>query len=173
MTDKMRVSTLGFEIETCSRCGGSGNYSYCQSYGTTCFKCRGKKVTLTKRGEAASRLYAESLKVPATDIVVGDVIRCESVTNMGDSFGYWGKVESITPYHMKGKSMRDNVWTEYDYMTISINTAHDKFGKCGYVQSPGSTIRRWMTGEQKAPFLKAALAYQDKLTKLGTVRKGK
>ena len=27
--------------ETCSRCGGSGNYSYNPMNGTTCFKCNG------------------------------------------------------------------------------------------------------------------------------------
>lgn len=25
----------------CSRCGGSGQYSFCPQYGTTCFKCQG------------------------------------------------------------------------------------------------------------------------------------
>ncbi|QWY83595.1 hypothetical protein [Rhizobium phage RHph_X2_26] len=29
------------ERETCTRCGGSGNYSYCESYGHKCFKCEG------------------------------------------------------------------------------------------------------------------------------------
>src|SRR5207249_1748734 len=47
---------LFFESETCSRCGGSGHYSYCQRYGTTCFKCGGRTTVLTKRGEAAQRL---------------------------------------------------------------------------------------------------------------------
>lgn len=28
--------------QVCSRCGGGGHYSYCQMYGTKCFKCRGK-----------------------------------------------------------------------------------------------------------------------------------
>ena len=45
--------SLLFESEPCSRCGGSGQYSYCQSYGTTCFRCKGLKETLTKRGTVA------------------------------------------------------------------------------------------------------------------------
>ena len=37
--------------KNCTRCGGSGNYSYCQRFGTKCFKCDGNKqqvVTPTK-----------------------------------------------------------------------------------------------------------------------------
>ena len=45
---------LGFEIETCSRCGGSGHFSYNQIDGSRCFKCGGAKVTYTKRGQAAA-----------------------------------------------------------------------------------------------------------------------
>ena len=29
---------------TCTRCDGTGHYSYCSQYGTTCFKCGGQKV---------------------------------------------------------------------------------------------------------------------------------
>jgi hypothetical protein len=31
----------------CTRCGGSGRYSYCTAYGSTCFKCSGNKLQLT------------------------------------------------------------------------------------------------------------------------------
>lgn len=30
-------------LVNCSRCGGTGNHSYCEMYGTTCFKCSGHK----------------------------------------------------------------------------------------------------------------------------------
>lgn len=29
-------------VKTCPRCGGSGNHSYCQMYGTKCFQCEGR-----------------------------------------------------------------------------------------------------------------------------------
>ena len=32
--------------EPCSRCGGSGHYSYNMMHGSVCFKCRGSKVQL-------------------------------------------------------------------------------------------------------------------------------
>ena len=36
-------------LVTCTRCGGSGHYSRCASYGTTCFKCSGHTVTIPSR----------------------------------------------------------------------------------------------------------------------------
>ena len=33
-------------MKVCSRCGGSGHYSYNQMYGTVCFKCNGMKYLL-------------------------------------------------------------------------------------------------------------------------------
>lgn len=35
-----RLDAIGLSV-TCSRCGGCGNYSYCQMHGTTCFDCNG------------------------------------------------------------------------------------------------------------------------------------
>lgn len=46
-----------FETEDCSRCGGSGEYSSCAMYGKTCFKCRGGKIQLTRRGIAARKAF--------------------------------------------------------------------------------------------------------------------
>jgi len=36
-------------MKTCSRCGGSGHYSYNQMYGTVCFKCNGMKYLLPRK----------------------------------------------------------------------------------------------------------------------------
>lgn len=35
-------------METCSRCGGSGHYSYCDMYGTRCFKCAGSGLQMPR-----------------------------------------------------------------------------------------------------------------------------
>lgn len=42
-----RLIALGHST-TCGRCGGGGQYSYCQMYGTTCFGCRGSGNVATK-----------------------------------------------------------------------------------------------------------------------------
>jgi hypothetical protein len=46
-----------YEQATCGRCAGSGHYSYCQMYGTTCFKCHGRKTVTTKKGLKAADTY--------------------------------------------------------------------------------------------------------------------
>jgi hypothetical protein len=47
----------GFKrLVVCGRCGGSGHYSYCSMYGTTCFGCRGSG----NRGWEVAKLYSEA-----------------------------------------------------------------------------------------------------------------
>lgn len=43
-----RLKNYGFYV-TCSRCHGSGNYSYNLRDGTRCFKCAGKKFTMPSK----------------------------------------------------------------------------------------------------------------------------
>ena len=38
-----RLRALGV-CATCNRCGGTGHYSYCTMYGSTCFGCSGNRV---------------------------------------------------------------------------------------------------------------------------------
>lgn len=60
-----------FESTECSRCGGSGRYSYCTMYGDTCFKCSGSGRMLTKRGAAARAVFLESLERTYGEVEVG------------------------------------------------------------------------------------------------------
>jgi hypothetical protein len=64
----MTSLTETFETQTCGRCGGSGHYSYCQSWGTTCFGCSGKGIVYSKRGEAALQ-YGRTLRMVKTSEV--------------------------------------------------------------------------------------------------------
>lgn len=62
------------ESVVCSRCGGTGHYSFNLMWGTVCFKCGGRKHLLTKRG-AATRAYWESLlELPVEMLSPGDRI---------------------------------------------------------------------------------------------------
>ena len=63
-----------FESEICSRCLGSGHFSRCRMYGTTCFRCAGKGRTLTKRGEAAMAYLRLLRSKPVAEIQPGDVV---------------------------------------------------------------------------------------------------
>lgn len=60
------------ETKSCGRCGGTGKNSYNQRNGNTCFKCGGAGKVHTKRGAKAHAFFRESLKVPASELVVGD-----------------------------------------------------------------------------------------------------
>lgn len=73
-TMNSEITITKLEVETCSRCSGSGHFSFHSERGTTCFKCHGSGTTLTKRG-AAARVFMNSLltkKKIARDLAVGD-----------------------------------------------------------------------------------------------------
>lgn len=132
-----------FEHKPCTRCGGSGHYSYCSMHGTTCFKCRGVGYTLTKRGHAA-QAYLDSLRRrPAGELKVGDLI-------LEDSFFKAPSFQNITAIEVN----------EHGNLTIVTP---------GLSQTcePTTMIRVGLTAEQKATYRAAALAYQDTLTASG------
>lgn len=67
--------TIKFDRKVCSRCHGTGQYSYCQMHGTTCFGCGGTGQQLTKRGKAQVEAYRASLERPASEVQVGEFIK--------------------------------------------------------------------------------------------------
>lgn len=46
-----RTNSVGFPLVDCYRCGGTGHYSYCEKYGSTCFACEGRGAAI-RRGKA-------------------------------------------------------------------------------------------------------------------------
>jgi hypothetical protein len=72
------VLKIEYETAPCSRCGGSGRYSYCPGYGDRCFKCGGNGLQVSRRGKAAmakrDAWVAENVDMTATTVVVGDKI---------------------------------------------------------------------------------------------------
>ena len=63
-----------FEKQTCSRCGGSGHYSYNPTDGTVCFGCGGSGKKLTKAGANARKIYEEALSIPAKNVQPGMIL---------------------------------------------------------------------------------------------------
>jgi hypothetical protein len=148
------------ETETCSRCGGSGNYSYCEMHGTTCFKCGGSGITYTKRGKIA-RDYLEALRSKkAEDVTVGESIRVDDPMSNKRYFIKITEVIIETPE--TAKTISNGKPVPYVY----LNADKHSIGTF-----PGSMVRIAQTAEQKAATLKRALAFQDTLTKTGTPRK--
>ena len=84
------------ESTPCTRCGGSGSYSFCTAHGSRCFKCGGKKIVLTKRG-AIARDYITSLRVEikaAKELVLGEVVKFDSFYTNQRGWSEITKVES-------------------------------------------------------------------------------
>lgn len=159
--------TLLFESETCSRCGGTGHYSYCQTHGTTCFKCGGRKVTLTKRGSAAQAWFTSQKMKPATDVKIGDKIVMDGVPGFSRAevitVTFVGEREDGCKF--KGA---DGEWHSYFHID-GVN----KNGQSGGVACfKDSDVKMHVWGDEKAALVARALAYQDTLTKAGTVKKG-
>jgi DnaJ-class molecular chaperone len=140
---------LLFENVTCSRCGGTGSYSWCQMYGSTCFKCAGSGSTLTKRGHAAQVWLNARKKVPTTSINVGDRVWSESV------FGNLKMtVVEITPNERGGMDI------------VGETEKGERSSLIGFTE-----VRRVLTNGQMAELKAGALAFQATLTKAGTVSK--
>ena len=72
------MTRIAYETETCSRCLGSGQYSYCERYGTRCFKCGGSGKQLTKAATKAREAINEfktRYNRPARDLEPGQIVR--------------------------------------------------------------------------------------------------
>ncbi len=162
---------LLFEAKPCSRCGGSGEYSYCQTYGSRCFKCHGKGEVLTKRGLAAQEHFNSLCVKPASEIKVGDIICVNSVTLDGGFFKYFAEVIEVSAPHVYGSSTVDGV--KKDTVGIDITSDSKKFGRCKHTTSGKSDFRLAQSKEEKIEKREAALEYQANLTKAGTPRKRK
>jgi hypothetical protein len=162
-----------FETKPCTRCGGSGHYSYCQSHGTRCFGCNGRGWQFTKRGAAAYQMYSDSLHIPASDVVVGQKIRIPGVP--GISGTVWMLVTGITADVHRSKSGGATEWTETPAVRFSGQIR--KFGSdwtntedYGYGLSADAPVRVEHTHDEKRAKIAAAVAYQEMLTKQGTPR---
>lgn len=172
MTATMKETTTARKLETttCSRCCGTGNYSYCPSYGTTCFKCCGRKVVYTKRGQAA-RNYLETIRSkPVEEIKVGDMVQMSGCTMGGSVYDAWVTIKAISTDIQEGASLRDGVMVPYR-MTMTRLDGMSKYGAMAATKQPGSLVRVAQNKEQAVATLDQAIAYQATLTLAGTPRK--
>lgn len=160
---------LLFENQTCSRCGGGGQYSYCQMYGTRCFKCGGDGVTLTKRGKAAQLWFNAKKRKPAKDVKVGDRIVYDGVPGFSASAVV---IVDFVGYRENGgsKYLKDGEWHSH-YSVDGVGAKDGKRYSIGGFED--SDIKMHVWGEAKAALVVEAKAYEASLTKAGKVRKKK
>lgn len=155
-TNTAATETRKFETRTCSRCAGSGQYSYCQSYGTTCFQCHGSGKTYTAKGKAAVTYLRQIRTVRTDQVQVGQRVNIRGIGKFN--------VLEITP---AGESVGTSNGVETRYQMISL-----KGQTLGITQESATDV------EIIAPTVAArnaeiiqALDYQDTLTVAGKPRK--
>ena len=159
---------LLFENETCSRCGGCGQYSYCQMYGTRCFKCGGDGVTLTKRGKTAQLWFNAKKMKPASEVKIGDRVVYDGVPG-------FSKTTVVTVdfvgYPVEGGSKwlcnKTGEWKPH-FQVNGKNVRGENFSIGGF---ENTDIKMFVSGDALVALRAEAKAYEASLTKAGTVRK--
>lgn len=66
---------MKFETRICSRCGGTGEFSFNCRDGKRCFNCDGSGKVYTKRGAKAFKFFQDSLIKKIEDVAVGEFVR--------------------------------------------------------------------------------------------------
>ena len=151
------MGTPIFEHLTCTRCGGSGKYSFNMMDGTRCYGCNGSGHMLTKRGQAAQAFLNDMRSRPVEELKVGDLVYID--------FSFQ------RPKFMRVESMRlDELNTKHENWILEFPSE-----KCAWTVTYGfgHKMRVGFTAEEKAEQVKAALEFQASLTKGGTVAKRK
>ena len=149
---------LLFESRTCTRCGGSGSYSYNPMHGSVCYGCGGRGVQLTRRGRAAQDYFNDLLTRPAGEITIGERVLYPGVPDVPGFGPRWFTVDEITldPNNqgltvISGKDAKGDGYSQHVLPETKIQVAHSKVERQALIQQ--------------------ALAYQATLTKLGHPRK--
>lgn len=148
-----------FETEICSRCGGTGQYSFNGEH-SRCYKCDGKNGcrAYTKRGAAAKAYYEAKLQVPATEIKVGDKIR---------QMPY---IKQLTVATVKVYMPTGRAWTNGVELPRKEHVRFQNETGLAISVAVDEMVRRLPTVEENEVAIADALAYQETLTKAGKPR---
>lgn len=159
MTVYEMTNANGFEIQTCTRCGGCGQYSYNQITGTRCFGCEGTGKQFTKRGYSAFKFYRDLCQIDINAVQPGDRIQ------LGNGGAKFTVAEVLPPYVGGYRGNKDGTTTPI--LTHDFKSVHGNV----YGIGGASTVRLIPQGDRKAELLAQAHAYQDSLTAAGKPRK--
>lgn len=161
---------LRFESETCSRCGGGGYFQHFAGvWGGRCFKCGGAGKLLTKKGAAANAWLIALRTRKASELEVGQYIRCDRITMGGQSYRVTGLITRIgLSETAKWQDKTTGEWKPY----LEIETKEGKKGETGVSQVfADSTFIRVFPREEARAQVRAAIEYQNTLSKAGKPRK--
>ena len=155
-------------IETmeCSRCCGTGRYSYNQMHGSRCYGCGGSGKTRTRRGAEVFRFLEALRSKPAADFQPGDLMRYDMFTP-GGSARIFVRVTSVEP--SQANVIVDGKPSET--RSVTIEGEHAKLGKVRMTTGADKMVRQGFDAETKQAQLAQAIAYQATLTVKGKVSK--
>jgi hypothetical protein len=102
-----RMRALGL-AEPCTRCGGSGSYSYCQMYGTRCFGCNGGGTMLPKITPALLRKVAVAVAAGDLEPYFAEQKRI-------------GECKRLATAHLEPGRLRGKVEAAYDAALASFD----------------------------------------------------
>ena len=80
------MTTRTFETVTCTRCNGTGRYSFNLKDGNTCYGCGGKGVKHTKRALMADAWMTDKRTIKASKIAIGQRIHLAGVYPVSKRF---------------------------------------------------------------------------------------
>lgn len=151
MKHELKITKL--ETEVCSRCSGSGHFSFHSERGTTCFKCHGRGTTLTKRGAVAQAFLFSLLtkKKIAREVAVG-----ESALIFSSNFGVQKTFQNVVAVETRVDAVGREVTT--------IKT--DRPGSLPLTMSSSVEVVV-STGLNAGDALEKAIEFQATLTKTG------
>jgi hypothetical protein len=136
----MAKTTISYEYETCSRCGGTGRMPF-EAYGGQCLKCHGQGRHLTSAAkrvrDIVTATLSERLRISVAELSDGMLVR------IGDVRQPRARVVSVTPR----EDGRTTVELAYKTSTMS------------YVLSPegGSAVFRGLVTDEDMQAAVAAL----------------
>lgn len=137
MTTTYELNKYGFPITTCTRCGGTGEHSYNQRFGTVCFKCEGTRLMVAKHAQKAWADFRDHVQnrkeVAAGKLQAGDLIAfnkkwCEviDVTETDEACGS-SKVNGVvtsTNFYVLVSVLNNNVKETFKTSDNSIMRRH-------------------------------------------------
>lgn len=171
MTETATQQPRRFETTTCTRCGGSGRYSYCQMHGSTCFKCGSSGRQYTARGAAAAAWLTARKTKKAKDVEFGEWVSLPGVPGFSRPT-YFTLERTYTRLNSGSYSVTREFGPETVYCKHLYLEGTSPAGETlGIGTFPDADVRIIVTKARARELLTEALDYQDTLTKAGTPRK--
>lgn len=152
--DTIRTDKVGFPVQECRRCGGSGHYSYNTVHGSVCYGCSGTGWQYTRKAARHAQAYREAVRrqrdALAQDLQPGDrvVKGLHSQRRKGDQWVTVTEVERTD--RESGRSLRDGEMVPTSWYTI-ITTDDGETRELG-----GNMLVRRFTSIDPAPFVEAS-----------------